>query len=189
MYQKSILENEAELVEQAKTDDHAFGVVYDFYFPKIYGYIYKRTGNKEVCEDLVSEIFLKVFTNLHKYKFKGYSFSAWLYRIATNHLTDYYRKESKAKNISLDKEDSKIQVADQKYDIKEIVDNNYNKEFISYLISKLSVKYQIVINLRYFAQKDYDEIAKIMKISTNNARVLSLRAINKFAKIYEKYAK
>jgi len=97
-----MLEHEAELVERAKTDDRAFTILYDYYFPKIYGYIYKRVGNFDLAEDLVSSIFLKVFTNIGAYKEQGYSFSAWVYRIATNKLIDHYRKAGQKKVVSLD---------------------------------------------------------------------------------------
>jgi len=97
---QDMLENEAQIVEMAKKDDQAFEVLYDFYFPKIYGYIYKRVGSFDVAQDLVSITFIKVFNNLDGYQYKGYSFSAWIYRIATNNLIDYYRKANRKKEIN-----------------------------------------------------------------------------------------
>lgn len=92
--QNSVIENEAMLVEQAKTDDRAFEKLYNYYFPQIYGFIIKRAGQKELAEDIVSTVFMKVFTHLNDYEPKTSSFKSWVYKIATNTLIDHYRKSS-----------------------------------------------------------------------------------------------
>jgi len=86
--------NEAELIKRAKTDNDAFNTLYEYYFPKIYSFVVKRTGEKESAEDIVSLTFTQAFVHLEKYECRNCTFGAWLYKIATNKLIDHYRKQS-----------------------------------------------------------------------------------------------
>jgi len=183
---KDILENESEIVEKAKTDDAAFEILYNHYFPKIYGYLFKRTGNHETAEDLVSTTFMKVFCNLKKYEFKGFSFGAWLYKIATNNLIDYYRKIGKRKEVDIEqvKEPVDTSAAPEK-----LAQRSQERQIIQVVLAQLSDRYQKVLNLRYFAEMSNDEISKILEISVNNTRVLVHRSLKHFQKIYKKYEK
>jgi len=94
--------DEKELVEQAKTDPQAFGVLYERYVTKIYTYIYYRTGNQQDAEDLTAKVFHKALNHLDSYKDRGHPFSAWLYRIAHNLVANWHRDHQKKKHITLD---------------------------------------------------------------------------------------
>ncbi len=98
----SAFKDESELVERAKTDPEAFGVLYERYLDKIYNYIYYRTGNAQDAEDLTAKVFHKALDHIGNYKDKGHPFSAWLYRIAHNLAANWYRDQSKRKTISID---------------------------------------------------------------------------------------
>jgi RNA polymerase sigma-70 factor (ECF subfamily) len=76
--------NEAALVEQAKTDPDAFGLLYERYVQKIYSYVYYRTGNQHDAEDLTAKVFYQAMTHIPRYVHRGAPFSSWLYRIAHN---------------------------------------------------------------------------------------------------------
>ena len=93
--------NEAELIKRAKTDNDAFNTLYEYYFPKIYSFVVKRTGEKESAEDIVSLTFTQAFVHLEKYECRSCTFGAWLYKIATNKLIDHYRKHE-SHNLSLE---------------------------------------------------------------------------------------
>ena len=69
-----------------------FEKIYYFFMPKIYNYFYYRTADKQISEDLASEVFLKVYRNLQTKKFNSKSFSVWIYKIAKNQLIDHFRK-------------------------------------------------------------------------------------------------
>jgi len=180
------LENEAEIVQQAKTDDQAFEVLYNHYFPKIYGYLFKRTGNHEVTQDLVSETFTKVFTNLNKYQHQGYSFGAWLFRIATNNLIDYYRKAGKTKEIDIDQISEPV---DDSPNPQQSIEAKQNREVVHRILKMLPERYQEVLNLKFFAEFSTQEIAENMGITPNNSRVLVFRALKTFDIEYKKYGK
>jgi len=178
------LENEAQIVEHARTDNNAFKILYNFYFPKIYRYILKRVGDKEIAEDIVSTTFLKVFTCLEKYSYQGHSFGAWVYRIATNNLIDYYRKKPKqAINIE-NIEDLKD---DRNPEPGNTFDKEKEKEKTRKMLEFLPSRYQEVIYLKFFANMTSNEISKIMNITENNMRVLVFRALKKIREQYKKH--
>jgi len=182
-HKQDILENEAEIVEQAKKDDQAFEILYHHYFPKIYGYIFKRVGNQQTTEDIVSTTFMKVFVNIKWYDHKGYTFGAWVYKIATNNLVDYYRKQGRSKEVGIEEAS---EIRDQNLAPDEQVQILQDKEHVKFLLSKLSKRYQKVLNLKFFAELSVQEIANVLEISENNTRVLVFRALKNFHKLYEK---
>lgn len=94
--------DEAALVEQAKTDAEAFGLLYEQYVDKIYNYIYYRTGNHHDAEDLTAKVFFQAMNHLPRYVQRGAPFSSWLYRIAHNLVANWYRDRSRRKLVSLE---------------------------------------------------------------------------------------
>jgi RNA polymerase sigma-70 factor (ECF subfamily) len=95
--------NEAALVEQAKTDPDAFGLLYERYVQKIYSYVYYRTGNQHDAEDLTAKVFYQAMTHIPRYVHRGAPFSSWLYRIAHNLVANWHRDHSRRQLISLDR--------------------------------------------------------------------------------------
>lgn len=178
------LENEAEIVERAKTDDQAFALLYEFYFPKIYGYILKRVGNRTVAEDIVSLTFMKVFANLKSFKHQGVGFGPWVYRIATNNLTDHYRRSGRRPEDNLEEH---TQISDETPGAEIMMQSSQDQELVREIIKIIPKRYQEALHLKYFAQLEYHEMAATLKISENNARVLVFRALKYFQNIYEQY--
>jgi RNA polymerase sigma-70 factor (ECF subfamily) len=95
-------ESEETLVERAKEDPVAFGILYQKYVRKIYSYIYCRTGNRQDAEDLTARTFYRALANVDRYKSRGFPFSAWLYRIAHNLVANWLRDRSRHPAVSLD---------------------------------------------------------------------------------------
>lgn len=179
------LENENMLVEQAKTDDNAFEALYDFYFPKIYFFVLKRTGQKETAEDIVSATFIKVFTGLKSFKPNNEnSFAAWVYRIANNKLTDYYRQH--ARQVSIDIEEVP-EIRDYDQDPYSDLIKNADRIIVKKALLQLPVRDQQILQLKFFAELDNKEIAKIMDTKPNNVGVWLFRALKRFEAIYQKY--
>ena len=73
----------------------ALGEVYDRYEAKIYSYIYRRTGDQSLAEDLTAQVFLKMLESIRNRKAWHSSFSGWLYRIAHNLVIDHYRRRDR----------------------------------------------------------------------------------------------
>lgn len=93
---------DAELVELAKTDQDAFGELYERYVGKIYNYIYYRTSNQHDAEDLTARVFHRAMAHIKTYTDRGVPFQAWLYRIAHNLVANWHRDRSRRKIIPLD---------------------------------------------------------------------------------------
>lgn len=87
------LSEEKEFVERARRDPDAFGKLYEQYYSQIFSYVLKRVANIEIAQDITSEIFFKALKNVGQFRWQDISFSFWLYRIATNEITDYFRKD------------------------------------------------------------------------------------------------
>src|SRR5512138_2337427 len=94
------LDNERRLVESAQAGDgDAFSQLYEAYFERVYRFVYFRVADAEMAEDLASQVFLKAWENLHRYRPHG-PFLAWLYAIARNTVIDTYRTRRQV--VSLD---------------------------------------------------------------------------------------
>jgi RNA polymerase sigma-70 factor (ECF subfamily) len=98
----SAVAEEVTLVEQAKTDSEAFGLLYERYVEKIYNYIYYRTGNHHDAEDLTAKVFFQAMKHIPRYVQRGAPFSSWLYRIAHNLVANWHRDRGRRQVVSLD---------------------------------------------------------------------------------------
>jgi RNA polymerase sigma-70 factor (ECF subfamily) len=83
---------ERALVERVPTDASAFAELYDFYLPRIYGYLMRRAGERVVAEDLTAATFTRAFEVLRAGTFRNESLGGWLYRVAGNALVDHVRR-------------------------------------------------------------------------------------------------
>ncbi|MBN1661307.1 MAG: sigma-70 family RNA polymerase sigma factor [Anaerolineae bacterium] len=97
------MEDEATLVEQAKTDPQAFGLLYERYVDKIYNYVYYRTGSHHDAEDLTARVFFQALNHIPRYVDRGAPFSSWLYRIAHNLVANWHRDRSRRNVVALDR--------------------------------------------------------------------------------------
>ena len=170
-------ENERELIEQAKTDDNAFVVLYDFYFSRIYGYVMKRVQHRESAEDIVSKTFMKVFCNLKDYDREKCPFGAWIFKIATNNLIDYYRHETKRRHADVEKI---IEPIDPNQSPETDVHLAQTNQEVQLALQSLSKRYQRVLHLKFFAELSNGEIALALNISVGNVGALLHRALKKF---------
>jgi RNA polymerase sigma-70 factor, ECF subfamily len=92
------------LVGRAQGGDRgAFGELYERLSPKVYSYLYYHlNGRTHLAEDLTEEVFVKVLEKLNRYQNRGLPFASWVYRIAHNHLVDYFRTLPKQGTVSID---------------------------------------------------------------------------------------
>lgn len=183
------LEQERELVEQAKTDIWAFGELYDRYYSQILGYVLRRTASIEIARDITSEVFFKALKNLEKFRWRGAPFSSWLYRIATNEIANHFRDNKREKfcleeasnSISIFNPSAETELLEAEAELKR------HEEFLALheSISRLSVKYQEVITLRYFENKQVKEIGEILGKREGTVKSLLHRGLEKLRKLME----
>lgn len=184
------LTQEKELVLKAQRDPEAFGLLFDKYYPQIYGYILKRTINVQLTEDIVSETFFKALNNLKKFKWQAVPFSSWLYRIATNELNDHYRGSQKT-SFSLNElqEKSGFDIESESNLEAELIEKQNDLEkheaFIKMhnKIKELPEVYQEVIVLKYFEKKKIIEIAEILNKKEGTVKSLLSRGIDQLKEL------
>jgi len=98
-----VQDDEESLARRAQQrDTEAFSQLYERYFDKMYRYIVFKIGNQSEAEDLTQQVFLKAWESVDSYKWRGFPFASWLFRIAHNQVVDYYRKNKKAHELPLD---------------------------------------------------------------------------------------
>jgi len=159
------------LVDRAADGNfEAFGELYSIYLDCIYRYVFYQVKDKMTAEDLTEEIFLKVWKAIGRYKQKSRAFSAWLYRIAHNHVIDYFRTRRQhlaLEEATLAATDNPEQEAEEKLIQQELA------EAISYLPPQQK---QIII-LKFIEGLDNEEIAQIMRKRQGAIRVMQMRAL------------
>lgn len=170
-------------------DRNKFKEYYEEYMPQVYGYIYMRTGrDKDLAEDLVSEVFMKALEKLHLYsEQKGGSFRAWVFRITKNHLIDHYRSSKRKQTSSLDELEN---VAAGKANVEADAKKELEKEELSAALEYLSEDKKELVIMKYLSGYSYKEMAEIVGENENKIRVKTFRAIKDLKrKLYSlKYA-
>jgi len=162
-------------------DQTAFAELMDRYRKPVYHMVLKMVRNVDDAEDLTIEAFAKAFKNLHRFK-KDYTFSTWLFRIATNNAIDFIRKkrlETYSLNTSYtdDNGDSvNIDVEDQNLDPSEEAVKAQKIELVRMFVTKLPAKYQRLVRLRYFDELSYEEIAKELEAPLGTVKAQLHRA-------------
>lgn len=174
-------EDEKKQIERAKKNAEAFGKLYDKYYSQIFGYILKRVANLEIAQDVTSETFLKALRNLWQFRWRNVPFSCWLYRIANNEIVNYFRKR-KGGWVSLEKISEPMSSSNPQVEFLEAEDElKKHRDFLmaQEKISKLDIKYQEVISLRFFEQKQIKEIAEILGKKEGTIKSLLHRGLEK----------
>ncbi|MBT5016333.1 RNA polymerase sigma factor [Candidatus Peregrinibacteria bacterium] len=149
------------------------GEAYDHFFPKIYRFLYYRTNEKEIAEDLTSQTFLKAIEKFHLFSPKKGTFNSWIYRIARNTLTDHYRTNKKTLNI----EDIISLSTDE--DIPNKVQTQLNLEELQEALKSLNETQRDIVIMRVWDDLPYQEIAAIVGKTESNCKVIFGRAVNK----------
>ncbi len=156
-----------ELIDRAvdDKDQQAYATLMKRYKKAVYFMILKMIRDADDAEDLTMEAFAKAFRNLHKFK-KDYTFSTWLFRIATNNTIDFIRKK-KLKTMSLNNtltDDGgnyvNIDVEDDDNNPQDEFIRTQRIEMVRIFVDKLPDKYRKLVQLRYFDELSYEEIAQ-----------------------------
>lgn len=153
----------------------AFNVLLHEYWNEVHLFLKNKINDGTDAEDLAIVTFSKAFDKLDQYN-EAYPFKTWLFTIARNLLIDEHRK-NKNETISIEQQEKKIlSLSDDMPSPEDILINKQNLATLKTNIRKLKPKYQEVINLRYFQDLSYQEIADHLEESINNVKVKLLRA-------------
>ncbi len=169
-YKKSD-EHLIQLVKEGNT--MGFDDLYHKYSARIYSAIFRITRDEHEAEDLLQDTFVKVYKGLKKFKFKS-SFYTWLYRIAINTTLTHMKKSNKKKESTLDENLVGIDGTSHSE-----LSNSFIKKRIKESLESLPEKQRMVFSLRFYENLRFHEVADVLKITNNNAKVLFHHAINK----------
>lgn len=154
-------------------NNEAFNVLLDRYESKVLTYINYIVRNREVAEDLFQDTFMRVVATLKGGKYaEQQKFSAWLMRITHNILVDYFRHLKNEKSISNDENEvdllNDIKLADED-NVETLMIKSQNLNGVEQIISMLPENQQEIINLRYYQDMSFKEIATMLNCSINTA--------------------
>lgn len=172
-----------ELVVRARDEDDqkAYAALMKTYRDPVYYMLLKMTGSTTDAEDLTIEAFGKAFRAIGSYT-PNFAFSTWLFRIATNNCIDYIRKK-RTVTVSMDSlytdidgEEIGINIASENLDPEESIIDRQKKAAMRDIVSRLKPHYRILIELRYFDEKTYEEISEQLQMPIGTVKAKLFRA-------------
>ncbi|MDE0771956.1 MAG: sigma-70 family RNA polymerase sigma factor [Salibacteraceae bacterium] len=161
-------------------DEKAYAEIMARYREPIYYMLLKMIRSEVDAEDLTIEAFGKAFKKLEQYE-PTYAFSTWLYKIATNNCIDFIRKK-KMKTLSLDAnqegEENSRNYEPISYTLtpEEEIIQNQKIILMHKVVDQLKPRYKALIELRYFKEYSYQEIATEMKLPLGTVKAQLFRA-------------
>ena len=167
-----------------KGDQKAYVELLEYYRDSIFYMLLKMVRIETDAEDLTIEAFTKAFKNLDYYT-PTYAFSTWLFKIASNNAIDFLRrKKAEEKTISIDKEitinhqkiPNPLTIASDSPDPEEKLINSQEEKYIHSLIQKLHPNYKNIIQLRYYDELSYNEIADQLDIPLGTVKARLFRS-------------
>ncbi len=163
------------------SDQKAYTELMKFYKESVYYMLLKMTNNMDDAEDLTIEAFGKAFKNLGQYV-PNYAFSTWLFKIASNNCIDFIRKKkqelslmNKSNGGNFDKELS--EAADNgSLDPEEALIKKQKVELMRTIVERLKPRYRVLIELRYFKELSYEDIADQLNLPIGTVKAQLFRA-------------
>lgn len=159
---------ERELVARAGTDAAAFGELYNFYLPRIYGFVHRRTGERTVTEDLTATTFERALSALRGGRFRNDAFGGWLYRVAGNAVIDHVRATRRVAD------GVEVEFADPAADALAAA---LDHDVLRTAMERLSETHRRVLALRFYDDLDPVEAAAVLGCSRRTFAVKLHRAI------------
>ncbi|PIP28375.1 MAG: hypothetical protein COX29_01500 [Candidatus Moranbacteria bacterium CG23_combo_of_CG06-09_8_20_14_all_35_22] len=179
---KELSDNELVEIIRSKNIDK-YDELMNRYQGKLFAYLYRLIGSREETQDILQDIFIKVYKNLKSYD-KTRKFFSWIYRIAHNEAVNHIKRKSLKRFIPWEDiastKDKLEMVSSEESADKAWLRKEIGRE-VNMAMEKLPLKYRQVLALRYYADKSYQEIGKILGKSVNTVGTLISRAKKKLA--------
>ncbi|HQW87279.1 MAG TPA: sigma-70 family RNA polymerase sigma factor [Flavobacteriales bacterium] len=164
-----------------KKDQKAYAELMSRYRDSIYFMLLKMINNKDDAEDLTIEAFGKAFNRLKQYT-PNYAFSTWLFKIASNNCIDWIRKQKK-KTLSIDNpigtddgDEMTIEIRSHGPDPADVVIRDQKSAVMREVVDKLKPRYRTLIELRYYKEYSYEEIADELDLPLGTVKAQLFRA-------------
>ncbi len=174
---KEQIRQEEDHIREAKKEPSKFAWLYKKYYEQIFLFILKRVETEDIAADITSQVFLKALTNLSKYKEMGLPFSSWLFRIARNEVYDLHAQHKIDLVVSVESKGVREIITEMGEETKEDYAKLHNA------LGSLDDDEMELIELRFFEKRHFKEIAEILEITENNAKVRTYRVLDKLKKL------
>ena len=164
-------------IQAAQRDPARFRPLYDRYYALIFRYLLRRCADEALTADLCAQTFLKGLQKLGTYTYRGVPFSAWLYRIAANELNMHFRASKKQRTVSL--QDGQV---DRMLPETSAGPDYTLRDTMIAALQDLKPKELELIELRFFEQRPFKEIAHLTGLTEANAKVKTYRILDRLRK-------
>jgi RNA polymerase sigma-70 factor (ECF subfamily) len=168
-------EEERALIRRAKNDPSAFGELYEQHVERIYNYVYYRTGNGQIAEDLTAKVFERALKHIPRFKDKGVPFSAWLYRIAHNLVANWHRDQSRRPVVPLDE---RILISGASTHPEAETVSHEERTLLLQVVRELPADRQQLLILKFVERLPNAEIGEIMGRTEGAIKSLYHRTLN-----------
>jgi RNA polymerase sigma-70 factor, ECF subfamily len=186
-YKKYENKSDEEIAKEAIRNPDFYFFLMRRYEDKLLRYIQRISGvSAEVAQDILQEVFLKVYQNLLGFDFK-LKFSSWIYRIARNTAISYWRKNKRDwKNFYLEDNEKLKNSLEAQDDMEREMLRKINIENVNKIMLQLKPIYREVLTLKFLEDKNYEEISDIIQKPTGTVATLIFRAKKDFRDILNK---
>lgn len=175
---EQITAEEAE-IEAARGNPAKFAPLYNRYYARILGFVYQRVESKDEAYDITSQTFINALENIGKYKSVGVPFSAWLFRIALNELSRYYRRSKVRQAVNIDD----TQVAEVLGELGE-ENSAVTDERLMKAIQQLEPEEIQLLEMRFFEKLPFKDVCDVLNISETAAKARVYRLLERLKTIY-----
>ncbi len=180
IYTQSAAAVDAEMqeVQAARKDPRKFEPLYTRYYKQIVTFVFHRTGERETAFDITAQVFYKALEKLEQFESRGVPFSAWLFRIAANEVNQHFRKTKKMRMVSID--------ADGLHELNQSVhppDTAAEDSRLFAALQQLSDEEMELIDMRFFEQRAFSEIAAIIGLGESACKMRVYRILEKLKHI------
>ncbi len=168
-----------DVIERARAGDRAaFAELYDTHVDAVYRYILYRVREPSDAEDVTSDVFTRAFANIHRYRWQGKSFLAWLYTIARNAVTDRRRRTRPTVDI-----DNAYGIAQEGPTAHDHAVRGEQVDALRGAVKHLTTDQQEVLVLRFVENMSSRQVAKVLGKNEGAIRALQFRALGRLRKL------
>ena len=170
-----MLQNESDIIQKViARDEKSFELLYDEYAPRVYGLVLRMTQSKELSEEIVQEVFLKLWNNIDKYDPQKSKLFTWLYQITRNTCLNRLSSKGEKKNRYVD--------YNGEFKNDPSVNANFEAMDIRGTVNKLEQKYIDVLDLVYFKAYTFQEASDTLNVPLGTVKTRVRFALSKLKK-------
>ena len=172
----------SQIIKAQAGDAEAFSEIYDAYAKKLFRYIRVKVQNQQQAEDVLQDVFVKIWRGLPTYQASKGSFNSWAYRVAGNAMNDFFRKAYRSPEPAAMSEAMAYGSSDLQSEAKsmeKVLDSEFALTRLRSVLGEIPELYRQVLEFRFMQDLEIHEIGEILGKSNLAVRLLQHRALKK----------